>query len=84
MSFGVPVIATDAGGTKEIVLHGENGYVVRTSDPVQSIAAACMKMIALSEGDYQKMCAASVRIWNEKANAQQLYRDFYRDILQML
>lgn len=28
MALGKPVIANDAGGTKEIVIHGENGYLV--------------------------------------------------------
>ena len=35
MAMGKPVIATDGGGTSEIVEDGRTGYLVRTSDPVQ-------------------------------------------------
>ena len=35
MAMGKPVIATDAGGTREIVLHGENGYLVEDQDSRQ-------------------------------------------------
>src|SRR5205085_9087661 len=30
--LGVPVIATDAGGVSEVVIHGKTGYVVEKSD----------------------------------------------------
>jgi glycosyltransferase involved in cell wall biosynthesis len=33
MALGKPVIANDAGGTKEIVRHGENGYLVHEESP---------------------------------------------------
>ncbi len=32
LACGTPVIATDNGGTKEIVLHGENGYIIKNGD----------------------------------------------------
>ena len=32
MAIGKPVVATDAGGTREIVRHGENGYLVDHGD----------------------------------------------------
>jgi glycosyltransferase involved in cell wall biosynthesis len=33
MRFGLPVIAGDAGGPREIVSHGVNGFLVPPSDP---------------------------------------------------
>lgn len=29
MALGKPVIATNGGGTKELVLHGESGFLVK-------------------------------------------------------
>ena len=33
MALGKPVIATDGGGTKEIVDDGETGFLIGQSDP---------------------------------------------------
>jgi glycosyltransferase involved in cell wall biosynthesis len=45
MSAGVPVVATDAGGTREVVGHGETGYVVPVNDP-PALAAAILDVLA--------------------------------------
>jgi colanic acid/amylovoran biosynthesis glycosyltransferase len=44
MAIGLPVIATNVGGTSELIEDGRTGILVRPSDP-QSIAAAILKMI---------------------------------------
>jgi len=33
MALGKPVIATDGGGTKEIVIHGKTGFLITREDP---------------------------------------------------
>ncbi|WP_194976263.1 glycosyltransferase [Aquiflexum lacus] len=35
MALGKPVIANDAGGTKEVVRNGENGYLIKDETPEQ-------------------------------------------------
>lgn len=35
MALGKPIIANDAGGTKEVVRNGENGYLIHSESPVQ-------------------------------------------------
>ena len=32
LASGLPIVATDAGGTKELVTDGENGYIIRMKD----------------------------------------------------
>ena len=44
MALSKPVIANDAGGTKELVRHNENGYVV-TNESVEEIAAMITELI---------------------------------------
>lgn len=84
MSCGIPTIATDVGGTKEIVLNGVNGYIVQTTDPVEKISASVIEMMELPEQAYQNMCHESIRIWNERSNARELYRDFYGQISTLM
>ncbi|MFC4550573.1 MULTISPECIES: glycosyltransferase family 4 protein [Halorussus] len=48
MSFGLPALATTAGGASEIVTDGENGFLVPPGDPA-AIAAAVEEVRANSE-----------------------------------
>ncbi|MFW6271770.1 MAG: glycosyltransferase family 4 protein, partial [Desulfosalsimonas sp.] len=44
MALGKPVIATDAGGTKELVRHNESGYLV-TNESAEEISEMVMELI---------------------------------------
>jgi len=44
MAFEVPVVATDAGGTRELIRHGEDGLIVATGDE-EGLSAALESVI---------------------------------------
>ncbi|MGE3539925.1 MAG: glycosyltransferase family 4 protein [Candidatus Tectimicrobiota bacterium] len=44
MALGVPVVTTDVAGTKELVLHGQTGFVLPQGD-VAGIAQAMLKLV---------------------------------------
>lgn len=44
MAMGLPVVTTDAGGTRELVLDGQTGYIVPQRD-IDSLAHAIIKLI---------------------------------------
>ena len=44
MACGLPVVATDVPGCREVVINGDNGFLVPPRDPV-ALAAALRKMI---------------------------------------
>jgi len=48
MASGLPVIATNVGGTPELIAHGENGLLVPHNDP-KSLAAALDELAASPE-----------------------------------
>lgn len=79
-SFGLPVIATDVGGTGEIVSDGVNGYLLSKDFSPQMLLERLRSLLALDNGEYAEMCAGSRRIWEEKFNAAQNYRRFYEEI----
>jgi glycosyltransferase involved in cell wall biosynthesis len=44
MASGLPIIATDVGGLRELVFDGRNGKLCSVGD-VKSLAAACIQLI---------------------------------------
>jgi len=44
MAAGLPVIATDVGGNREVVAHGETGFLVPPGSP-EAIASAALSLI---------------------------------------
>ena len=48
LSTGLPIIATDTGGSKELIKEGENGYILKMKDS-QDIAEKIEKLINNSE-----------------------------------
>lgn len=78
MSFGIPIVATNVGGTKEIVDHGINGYIVDKDSNIYSVADIIAKIISMPNEEFEAICVASYKIWKERANAETLYSDFYK------
>lgn len=81
MSCGIPIIATDVGGTREIVENERNGYVVSSNWSNEEIASTVERMITLPENEYKEVCKMSRKIWETKCNAEILYEQFYNSIL---
>jgi sugar transferase (PEP-CTERM/EpsH1 system associated) len=48
MAAGLPVVATDVGGNREVVIPGETGYLVPTGDPV-ALARALIELLGNRE-----------------------------------
>jgi glycosyltransferase involved in cell wall biosynthesis len=74
MSFGIPSLATDVGGTSEIV-NNENGYLL-PADFKPEAAAEIIK--TFKDGDrntteFRQKVKAS---WNENFNAEENYKEF--------
>lgn len=70
MSFGIPVIATDVGGTSEIVSE-KNGLPVEKDFSPEELAR---KIILLSErDDYESLRKGSREEWSLKSNAETIY-----------
>jgi hypothetical protein len=56
--MGKPVIATDIGGTSEMVINGRNGFLIKSKD-VESIVYALRELI--ENEDLKKKMTANAR-----------------------
>ncbi len=52
--LGTPIVATDAGGSAEVIVDGYNGRLAPRNDP-HALATAILEMLNSSEGDKRRM-----------------------------
>lgn len=75
ISFGIPAIATDVGGTGEIVRDGVTGLLVKKDVSAAELADAIETAM---KGSWDR--SAIRDFWNERFNAAVNYRAFAKDI----
>lgn len=80
MSFGVPVIATDVGGTSEIV-NVSNGYLVDSNISKDELARKIRYFFDQTVQDRELKGKAAFETWNNKYNARKNYTDFVHCLL---
>jgi len=79
LSFGIPVVATDVGGTHEIVEDGENGLLLKPDFEADELMKAVNAVVEMGEN-----CRRRAReIWQEKCDAEKNYREFYQQIVEL-
>lgn len=81
MSFGIPVMATDVGGTSEIV-NGRNGVLLPPNLNEQGLADALIAMIDDKERLTSKSDTA-FKMWQENFNAEKNYDSFVKSLFQL-
>ncbi len=79
-SFGIPAVATDVGGTGELVSDGENGFLLPADFSPQDLLDRLRRFRSMGEDEYRGYCANARRIWEEKFNAPRNYERFYKEI----
>lgn len=79
-SFGTPIIATDVGGTNEILLDNENGYIIPEDFEDRYLADRIEQMMSLSDEEYYQMRKRSREIWEERFNAKKNNELFARQV----
>lgn len=79
-SFGIPAVATDVGGTREIVREGETGFLLGADFAPEELAeklSALGSMPAEERKALRERCRA---LWREKFCAERNYERFAREI----
>ncbi|MDO5727503.1 MAG: glycosyltransferase [Bowdeniella nasicola] len=83
-SLGIPVIATNAGGTGEIVVDHENGLLLPIDITGNDLARAIQEFAELDPHDVQAYRQGAVATWRQLCSAQQNYQHFSTHLCQLL
>lgn len=78
MSFGIPVIATDVGGTREIVEDSRNGFLLDKNITPEMLSEIIVDAIKMNSAEYKKMRKEARKTWATKFDASVNYMEFYR------
>lgn len=84
MSMGIPVIGTDVGGVKEIIINGFNGYLLDANFLVSDLVKLLVKYYFLPYNDKLVFRNNAFKTWHEKYNGSVNFRYFVDDILLKL
>lgn len=76
MSLGIPTIATNAGGTGELVKNNQNGYLLDVNATTKEIAEAIEKIYSISEDEYNLYEMNAYNTWDEYFNSEKNYDEF--------
>lgn len=82
MSFGIPCIATDVGGTSEILENQYNGMMLPCDFKPVELAKKIKEFAKMSEIDYHQFRENARSTWKEKYSAERNYTDFLKHLCQ--
>ena len=78
-SAGIPVLATNVGGTSEIV-NNENGFLVDKESKLDDIISVLHNYLKGSNEDIQRKRHASYINWEQNYNAERNYNQFIKQL----
>lgn len=79
-SFGIPVLATDVGGTSEIVRPGETGFLLDAGFKPEDLAALLRRLFRQKKEERAALRAGCRRVWEENFCAASNFDRFAREI----
>lgn len=82
MSFGIPCIATDVGGTGEIVKN-DHGTLISKDATAGDIEEAIRAVYNMNENDYQTLRHKARRYWENHFDANHNYHDFLEELISL-
>lgn len=80
-SFGIPVMATDVGGTRELV-NEKTGILLKKDFDILSAVNAVREIYSKSDREYIELRNSTRRFWVENFYAQSNYFDFYKMVMR--
>lgn len=79
LSFGIPVIATNVGGTSELV-NSKNGILIDSNFEISLLASSVETILNLNSSEYNKLRENARKTFEERVNAEENYNLFYEKL----
>ncbi len=79
-SFGIPVIGTDVGGTREIAVDNVTGKLLKGNPTAEEVADALESLYLMDKQEYMFLRQSTREFWNSNFNAINNYRAFINEI----
>ena len=76
LSFGIPVVATDVGGTNEIITNNYNGILLEKDFPIDELKDWIGKFSDMIAEEYKSFRINARRSWENKFDADKNYIEF--------
>lgn len=76
MAAGIPIVATDVGGTREAVVNGYNGFLIKKDFEECQLIEVIQKIQSMNTNKYKKMCLNSRKIWEDRFSSANNYSIF--------
>ena len=83
ISFGIPVVATNVGGTSEIVIDGVSGELIDRDCSANDLADVIRKFLVAKPFDSSKLRASSRAFWEKQYQAVGNYKEFAKTIKEL-
>lgn len=81
-SFGIPIVATDVGGVREIV-SSETGVLLSENPSSKEVAEGLQRILLLTKEEFENLQNSCYKNWNEKFNARKNYSEFIERYLRV-
>lgn len=83
MSFGMPCIATDVGGSREIVFNRKNGILLPKDFSVEQLASFITMFASMDEALYQQYRVSARQTWEAYYSAEKNYPQFVHELCKL-
>lgn len=83
-SYGIPSVARDVGGNREIVINNYNGVLLEKEANSKMISDAILRVLEMSEQEVILLRKNAFNTWKEKYNSDINYTIFAKNILESL
>ena len=81
MSYGIPVIATNVGGVKELFRNCPLGYIIDADITSEDLKEQILEYILLPQSIHNQMKANCYVNWTEEWDAKTNYTNFAEELL---
>ncbi|MBR2416346.1 MAG: glycosyltransferase [Bacteroidaceae bacterium] len=77
MACGLPVVATEGGGTNEIIVDGYNGYIVQPKDVNKAVER--ISELITDNDTYRKLCINAQKTIKEKFTIEEMTKGYIKE-----